>query len=150
MKPASLLFAIFAAIVLQLAASAPAAVTSETGVRQVAKPSDRAGAYLLALGQLESGNRDDGPPGAAGEVGRYQCCPKYWKATTSLPLASAVNPVTSAAVCLTIIRQRTGKDAGELTPEQFARAWHAPFAKRTTAELRDYIRRFENLLTAQK
>ena len=139
---------IFAAIVLQLAASTPAAVISETGVHLLAKPSDRAGAYLLALGQIDSGN-DDTKPGTSGEVGRYQCCPRYWKAATSLPLSAALNPITSAAVCLAIIRQRTGRDAGELTPEQFAKAWHRPYG-RMTPELRDYIKRFENLLTAQK
>ena len=100
--------------------------------------------FLSALSELESGNNDFAK-GRAHEVGRYQCLPSVWRNATALPLTAATNQTTAATETLSIIRSRTGKDASELTPSQFAIAWHCPNARRLNREQRDYVTRFENL-----
>ena len=102
--------------------------------------------FLSALSELESGNNDLAK-GRAHEISRFQCLPSVWRNATALPFTAATNAETAATVTLAIIRNRTGKDASELTPRQFATAWHCPNAKHPNAEQRDYIRRFENLVS---
>ncbi len=100
--------------------------------------------YLHALGQIESGG-DDTAHGKRGEISRYQCLKKYWHGA---PISAATNPAVAASVTLAVIRERTGKDAGELTPAQFALAWHCPaklHSGKLTKEQSDYVARFENL-----
>jgi hypothetical protein len=100
--------------------------------------------YLWALGEIESG-RNDMAHGRRGEIGRYQCLKAVWRNATAQPFSAATNSTIAATVTLAIIRQRTGKDAGELTPQQFAVAWHCPSAKHLNCEQQDYIARFTNL-----
>ena len=100
--------------------------------------------YLWALGQLESGNNDRAQ-GKAGEVSRFQCLASVWRAATAQPLAAATNAVLAERVLRTVIWNRTGKSLSELTPADFARAWHCPNAKHLNREQRDYVKRFENL-----
>ena len=101
--------------------------------------------YLTALSDLESGGNDF-KRGRAGELGRYQCLKSVWKIEGgNLKPEMATNPITAAAVTVKVIRGRTGKEIYDLTPEQFARAWHCPSAKRLNREQRDYVERFCNL-----
>lgn len=113
-----------------------------TAVRSAAHPNPAR--YLWALGQIESGGNDFAT-GRNGEVGRFQCLPAVWRKATGRPLADAVNPAIASTITLAIIRTRTKRDPAELTPSQFARAWHCPSAKRLNREQRDYVKRFMNL-----
>ena len=110
----------------------------------------KAEAYLWALGELESGNNDQAQ-GKAGEVGRYQCLKLVLVCAGGVQKSefrSLTNAATAAAITLRIIRQRTAKAIADLSPEQFAVAWHCPArlrGGRWTAEQRDYVKRFETL-----
>lgn len=144
-------------ILLFISLAFPAAVVaSETGNRRVPKLSDHAAGvgvtamsrcdtnYLSALGQLESGN-NDWARGKAGEVSRFQCLKSVWREATLQPLAAATNAATAERVVLAVIWNRTGQAPADLTPSDFARAWHCPNARKLNREQRDYVRRFENL-----
>lgn len=98
-------------------------------------------AFWWALGELESGNRDD-KVGPAGEVGRYQCLPSVWRSATSLPTSAASNPFTALAVgCVTISLRisNTGTSThlgsrSDFTDKEMFLLWHCP-GKRDSAGL---------------
>ncbi|MEI6076728.1 MAG: hypothetical protein WCS94_14190 [Verrucomicrobiota bacterium] len=127
-------------------AGAAVTVTSETGNRHVPICLTRiAASYLKALGALESGNNDLAR-GKAGEVGRYQCLKSVWRLEGGSQTALATDSATAAAVVVKVVRGRTGKEIAMLSPEEFARAWHCPGARRLNREQRDYVARFVNLM----
>ena len=128
MKTASNL--IFAAIVLQLAASAPAAA--------VVCPSDRSGAYLWSLAQIE-GN-DDSARG-----GRYCIMRHEWVKFSTLPYSACHDAGQAAPVVVAIVEFYTHKPISQVTPFEFAKAFHCPYARQMNREQRDYVQRFENL-----
>ena len=103
---------------------------------------------LWALSQIESGGNDMAH-GSHLERGRWQCTPAVWCEATNAPFSQATNPATASEVVLRVVAARTGKDAASVTPERFALAWHAPAKIRggkPTAEQRDYVQRFVNLV----
>ena len=100
--------------------------------------------YLWALGEIESGNNDLAH-GSHGEFGRYQCVKAVGRNDTGWPFSDATNATIAANVTLAIIRARTGQNPLELTPAQFAKAWHFPSSKNLNREQRDYVERFTNL-----
>jgi hypothetical protein len=105
----------------------------------------KADAFLFALGELESGNNDFAQ-GKAGEISRYQCLKSVWREATALPFFCATNPLIAADVVRSVIWQRTAKDIADLTPKQFAVAWHCPNAKHLNREQRGYVRKFQSAL----
>ena len=104
--------------------------------------------YLFALGQIESAGNDFAK-GRRGEVGRYQCLKKVWHEATSAPTSMATNEPLSARVVLCVIWNRTGKDLNDISPKEFAKAWHCPNARRLNAEQKDYIKRLSNVVKSK-
>ena len=103
---------------------------------------------LWALSQIESGGNDFAH-GRHGELGRFQPLKITWCEATNAPFSQATNPATASAVVLMVVAARTGQNAANVTPERFALAWHAPAKIRggkPTAEQRDYVARFVNLV----
>jgi hypothetical protein len=108
------------------------------------------GRRFAALAAIETGSRDDLPPGAAGEVSRFAVVPAVWRKYTSLPLSSARNPLTALNVARAVMEDRVARFAHrrgrQPTDAEWSMLWHAPNRSRWTATDRDYSRRFSNLV----
>ena len=138
-----------AAALLMAAWSNAGTVTSsiKSAVRTApvaAKPA-KATLYLSALSMIESGDNDKAR-GRMGEISRYQCMKHVWKEATFYPYTAATNAALAATVVICTVWNRTGKSVEELTPQEFAVAWHCPSTKRLNREQRDYVDRFSNLV----
>jgi hypothetical protein len=131
-------FTIFAAI-LFLAVSVSAEIKPASAETS---PRTKADTYLFALGSVETGNNDMARNGTGG---RFQFTRHEWVKFTKLPYSSATNPVTARNVVIDLVEHYTHTNVEAVTPEQFARAFHCPFAKQLNREQADYVQRFENL-----
>jgi len=101
------------------------------------------GVYWQALAVVESGG-DDGARGRHGEISRYQILRPVWRRATGLPYRAALDPEQSLVVARCIMWDRTmGR---ELSPAEFARAWHCPNRRHLGPGDRDYVRRFCNVV----
>jgi hypothetical protein len=108
------------------------------------------GRRFAALADLETGSRDDLPPGAAGEVSRFAVVPAVWRKYPRLPLSSARNPFTALNVARAVMEDRISRFAHrhgrQPTDAEWSMLWHAPNRSRWTPSDRDYSRRFSNLM----
>lgn len=106
-------------------------------------------ARLVALAELESGNRD-GTTGRAGEVSRYQILPSVWRQYTGLPLDAAINPFTAANVVQRIMADRIKHFGKQPSDEEWYLLFHCPshVVHPNRMELKTAIR-FENLCHEQ-
>jgi len=107
-----------------------------------------------ALSMLESGNCDN-VTGPSQEISRYQILPDVWRAETSLPFSSALNPFTARNVAKSIMEKRVRHflyaHNRQPTAGEWALLFHCPaHVLKPSAQELDYRKRFLALLAERQ
>jgi hypothetical protein len=108
--------------------------------------------FLYAIRQVESGDRYDGPPGPAGELGAYQFRRQVWAQHTEAPFSQARTSLadTIAARHYQWIAETLRSSGVADTVWNCAAAWNCGLENVCTGRIprstRDYAQRVQNLM----
>ena len=145
----------FKSIVPLLAFSAACSAAETSLPTRADAPPQMVSDFLYAIRQVESGDRYDGPPGPAGELGAYQFRRQVWAQHTGAPFTQARTSFADeiAAKHYQWIAETLRSSGVADTAWNCAAAWNCGLdrvrAGRIPRSTRDYAQRVQNIIEYQ-